>query len=639
MIYVENTSNYPQRVYIPRDEENVNDLRGYVFQRKDLDIDQNGEYYLYPDAGYDGITAGTINVHVPTDTQEAYDQGYADGEEAQKSKLEPLTANTNGHYSREDGYSDVYVDVEGGGDYSSGYTDGMAAQKALLTSTTFTENGHFEREDGWNEVDVRLYLPSLHTAITENGRVVYQPPQGAQGFDSVEIDVQVPQTGGTAVLSSLTATTNGDYTPEQGTDGWSAVTVNVDTASTYNSGYTEGYSAGTADTRALFTAITATTNGLYTSDTGYSAVTVNVPTTGETYPRSHVTVYINTDDMEGLIGTVFNLEINSQLVSAFTVTTTADTAFTATLNPGYYFHFYATPPIGYQGYFDTWDYTYWNEDRGYNADFYRYDPASTTIVTARTTNDVTAADLGYLTGLAFAGSSSALTGPTNVTYDAGEDKWYLEYPGTLVKGFSFDSTHLPNTKIIGIELPSSVSEIGGFGYASNLEYVYGEGITKIGRFPDTGFGQCTALTSFTASQSDIQVGASAFEDCWNLSESNMFPIYSVNFMGDNAFKNCYSIQGAIEINAPEINSQAFAGCTGITNVYINADCTFVDDWAFSGCTNLNWIWCFPTTAPRLGTGNPFSGVSSTGTLYIKTGADYSTWIAKLPNDWGIGYFG
>lgn len=324
MIYVENTSNYPQRVYIPRDEDFDGVLNGYQFQKKDLDINHNGDYYLYPDSGYDGITASTIHVEVPTDTQEAYDQGYADGYAAgyssgstdgyasghtegyaegyasgrtdgyaagyetgyaagyaagvadQKAKLTQLTATTNGHYTSEDGYGDVYVNVECGGDYSSGYTDGMAAQKALLTSTTFTDNGHFEREDGWNSVDVRLNLPSLHTAITENGRVVYLPPAGAKGFDSVEIDVQVPQSGTGATLTAITATTNGEYYPAQySADGFSQVTVAVDTASTYQEGYEDGETAQKAKLKEL----TATTNNhTYTDQDGYSAVTVSVDT-------------------------------------------------------------------------------------------------------------------------------------------------------------------------------------------------------------------------------------------------------------------------------------------------------------------------------------------------------------------------
>ena len=699
MIYVENTSNYPQRVYIPRDDGGAgSDIRGYQFQKKDYDIDQNGETYIFPDPGYDGITAGTITVHVPTDTQEAYDlgfsdgyasgytdgyssgmtdgyssgytngyasgytdgyssgvtdgyssgftdgyaSGYTEGQLAQKEKLEPLTANTNGHYSREDGYSDVYVDVQTGGDYSSGYTDGMAAQKALLTSTTFTQNGHYSREDGWNEVDVRLNLQSLTTAITENGRVVYLPPEGAQGFDTVEIDVQVPQTGGSATLTALTATTNGDYTPEQGTDGWSAVTVNVDTASTYNSGYTEGYSAGTEDTKAQFTAITATTNGLYTSNTGYSAVTVNVPSTGETYSRSHIIVNVNTDDMEGLIGTVFTMDdFNSQTISAFTITTTADTVFTAaTLNPGIDFHLYGYPPIGYTGEFEVWDHSRWNEDSSYDANFYRYDTGSTTVVTARTYSQGSSVfPSDDMRGLAFAGSSSAITGPTTATYDSGEDKWYLEYPGTLVEGFYFKENSALKQDIIGIELPSTITKIKGFDYALKLEYVYGDNIVEIGNCDPSagpndvsGFEGCTALTTFAPSQGSVRkVGRAAFQDCNNLSQ--IFNIYQLRYIGRDAFLNCWSLSGSIELYVSTVPYQAFCGCTGLTDLYITQDVTDIETYAFAN-TSINYIYSLANPAPALSSvGNPFMNMPSNGTLCHYGSVDYSAWFAKLPGNW------
>jgi hypothetical protein len=622
MIYTENNSNFPQRVYIPRDREYLGGLAGYQFQRKDLDIHRNGDYYLYPDEGFDAITASTIHVEVPTDAQEAYDQGYQDGYEAgyntgvadgyesgrteayaegyasgfaagvadQKAKLSTLTATTNGHYSSEDGYGDVYVNVEGGGgDYSSGYTDGMAAQKALLTSTTITDNGHYTRENGWNEIDVRLQIPSLHTAITENGRVVYLPPEGAKGFDSVEIDVNVPQTGGTGVLSSLTVTENGNYAPEQGVDG-------------------------------------------------FSAVTVNVAQTGETYPRSNVTLELFSDDYEGLSGVTIHFDANGSPYSAFTVVDSSTTVFTAVYNPGVQFHVYATIPVGYQGTLDIWDTTYWNEDKYNQATINRYTPGSTSVVTARTTNDVSDSDFSKMKGLVFNGSASAWTAPTGVTYDSNEDKWYLEYPGTLVKGFIFDNSF--EKKIVGVETSSELTHIIGFEYATNLEYVQGQNIRKVGGFPDTGFGGCTALTSFTTSSQITELGASAFEDCWNLSSDSMFGTNSLSLIGDNAFKNCYSIHGYLDLNGTSvINSQAFAGCTGITNVYIAGSCTLIDDWAFSGCTSLNWIWSFATTAPRLGTGNPFTGVANEGTLFVPTGSDYSAWMTKLPSNWTMGYFG
>lgn len=310
MIYVDNTSEYPQTVYIPRDEE-FGDVTGHTvvtLQRKDFEIMENGVTTIRPDTGFDGISGGTISVYVNAATgvtfehldatddgvyvatgdtvftgvtvqvyDRAYQDGYLEGEEAQKARLGTLSATTNGHYSNEDGYKDVYIDVEGGGgDYEQGYHDGMEDQKALLTSATFTRSGYYEREDGWNTVEVRYNLGNFSTGITENGNYVYQPPQGYNGWDAIEIDVAVPQnTGGTLVTSALTATTNGNYYPAQhGCDAFSEVKVDIDLQEVYN----EGYTAGTEAQKSLLSNLSATTNGTYTSETGYSAVTVDVET-------------------------------------------------------------------------------------------------------------------------------------------------------------------------------------------------------------------------------------------------------------------------------------------------------------------------------------------------------------------------
>lgn len=220
MIYVKNETNQ-QRIYIPRnDGSNSQDIH---LQRKDFNITENGDYPIAPDSGYDGISGGTISVDV---VGPGYEEGYQAG-------------------------------------YTEGETAGEATQKAKLASFTATTNGHYTREDGWNEVEVL-----------------------------------VPQTtGGTSVLVPLTADTNTTYYPaEYQADGFSEVEVNVDTQPAYDEGYQQGYSDGEvageaageqigyangyADgeeaQKALLSEFTASTNGVYTSENGYSAVTVNV---------------------------------------------------------------------------------------------------------------------------------------------------------------------------------------------------------------------------------------------------------------------------------------------------------------------------------------------------------------------------
>ena len=615
MIYVENTHNYPQRVYIPRDDGFNGELSGYQFQRKDYVINNNGLTHIYPDPGYDGITGGTITVHVPTDTQEAYDEGYADGyssgvtdgEQAQKSKLEPLTATTNGHYVREDGYSEVFVEVETGGDYQQGYQDGEAAQKAKLEAFTATTNGHYTRDDGWNE-----------------------------------IDVEVPQTGSTAVLVPITASTNDTYYPAAySADGFSEVAVHVDTQPAYDQGYQDGQAAQ----RALLGTLSADTNGTYTSETGYSAVTVNVSSTGETYPRSNITVGISSDDYEGLSGMTVNFKEWSQPYSSFTPTS-AVSACTVVYNPGVEYSYRFEVPDGYRcdsgKIIENTYYTLWGRDNYYEYYIYRYEGVISEITVYTRNGASSVFSSNDMKGMLFDGSTNIIAGPSASTYDQGEDKWTLQYEGALVSGFTFASASSLKSDITRIEVPYEVSRIDHLDGLVNLESFYGEGITHVGygmgAFDDTAaFQGCTALTSFTTSIGVRSIGARAFQDCTAL--TNTFTLANVTEIGHSAFLNCWSFYGTIELNAiTTIGYQAFMNCTGITNAYIGANCTNVDSYAFSGCSALNWIWIFATTPPTLGVGNPFSGVASEGTLYVPSGADYSSWMAALPSGWVLSYF-
>ena len=259
MIYVKN-SDTVQGIFIPR-SGNEHVTPDVPLQNKDFNITENGDYPIAPDSGYDGISGGTISVEV---VGPGYDEGYQAGYSSGYTEGETA--------GQQEGYSSGYTEGEQAG-YSSGYTEGETAgeatQKAKLASFTATTNGHYTREDGWNEVEVL-----------------------------------VPQTtGGTAVLVPLTADTNTTYFPaEYQADGFNQVEVSVDTQPAYDEGYQQGYSDGEvageaageqigyangyADgeeaQKALLSEFTASTNGVYTSETGYSAVTVSVSGGGGT---------------------------------------------------------------------------------------------------------------------------------------------------------------------------------------------------------------------------------------------------------------------------------------------------------------------------------------------------------------------
>ena len=187
--------------------------------------------------------------------QSDYQSGFTDGVEFQKRKLEITAVTENGRYIREDGYSEVEVNVQQTGHtdeeleaaYNSGYTSGETHQKALLSAITIIQNGSYERENGYGAVTVN---------VEQTGHTDEELTQAYQNGKTVGVSEQKSK------LSAITITQNGDYNRE---DGYSAITVNV-------SGQ---------EPSLISTAVTA--NGEYFPSQGYdgfSSIEVNVPQTG-----------------------------------------------------------------------------------------------------------------------------------------------------------------------------------------------------------------------------------------------------------------------------------------------------------------------------------------------------------------------
>ena len=72
-------------------------------------------WIVRPDAGYDGMDTVRIydNGYGNKKYNDGYDYGLEKGVAEQKAKMVSITANTNSWYSREDGYSDILVEVSG----------------------------------------------------------------------------------------------------------------------------------------------------------------------------------------------------------------------------------------------------------------------------------------------------------------------------------------------------------------------------------------------------------------------------------------------------------------------------------------------------------------------------------------------
>ena len=203
-------------------------------------------------------------------THADYQSGFTDGVEFQKRKLEITGFTENGRYIREDGYSEVTVNVQQTGhtdeelkeSYNNGYTNGSqdgyqegynngfdsgttagiesgkTQQKALLSAITISQNGNYTRENGYSAITVNVsgQEPSLvSTAVTANGE--YFPEQGYDGFSSIEVNVPTGSTINNQDKSiTITANTATTITYDNGYTGLERVTVNVNVPQTGTSG-------------------------------------------------------------------------------------------------------------------------------------------------------------------------------------------------------------------------------------------------------------------------------------------------------------------------------------------------------------------------------------------------------------------
>lgn len=256
-------------------------------QTKALTITHNGITNVTYDDGYTGLDLVEITVDVPQEG--GYDEGYADGMEAQKAKLTDLTITNNGTYEREDGYKKVVVDVPQEGGYEEGFEDGKEAQKAIddaaITPTTaITSNGTYTADYGFKQVVVNvpqseITLQNEKVANVTSTTETIHPDEGYDGMKSCRVNSTAVYNNGQAngilqqkaKLATSAFTENGTYTRE---DGWKEIAINV------SDRYVEGYADGTSDQKAKLATSAFTSNGTFRKEDGWKEITINVPSSG-----------------------------------------------------------------------------------------------------------------------------------------------------------------------------------------------------------------------------------------------------------------------------------------------------------------------------------------------------------------------
>lgn len=642
---------------------------------EDTTITANGTY-----TKEDGWSAVTVNV-----ASGPYEDGYQDGIEYQKSLLGSynFTANTG---------PDAVIFQNG----ISAATVNIPLSDVNVTATTNGQYNYYASDGLYSSVQFTVNVPQTGSTPTltsgyfeQNGQ--YFPPAGFDGFSSVNVLLNTAQTyndgyqngyssGVThgfqegvdyqkGLLSSDTFSNNGTFTRE---NGWSSVTINVNTASTYNEGYSDGYSAATEYQKSLLGSTALTWNGTFTKETGWSAVTVNVPTN---YQTQNYGVTVHSNYMPGLLDE-FKLMYTGSTGSQQGETFSGVTALTDSTGrlvfksrPGFKVDFAFVVPSGYNAVAPLSGFTYWERGWKYDVTCNTSTNENLAEFTATTVNGINAHYDTKYDGSAEKvtmyydketdGSWTASTSPRNaqsITFT--NNKWLFNYASgdtVAIKRFGPHRVFWVDSDLQTLEFPVSVKSLGNSTYAmcfncTSLKSVSAPGCTRVG---NTAFGNCSALTSVTLSDNLYRIDYDAFSDCTNLESVNTS---NVEVLEGGCFQRTklksidLSNVHTYQPNTSPV-SQAREGwlapgicyfCEYLTAVTIGSQITEIMGDSFYHCGNLSRITCLATTAPnlRLDYGNSyyaFDSISSTGTLRVPRGSDYSSWLARLGSGWTVQY--
>ena len=211
--------------------------------------------------------------------------------------------------------------------------------------------------------------------------------------------------------------------------------------------------------------------------------------------------------------------------------------------------------------------------------------------------------------------------------------------------------------LTSIEIPNSVTSIGwhAFEYCSGLTSVtIGNSVTSIG---DSAFTDCYHLTSIELPSSVTSIGTNAFLRCTSLKTVDIVGNTSTT-VGVGAFRACYELTNVEIENTSVIYENAFAYCSGLTDVVLGDGVQIINDNVFYSCTkltnvtigsgitsigetafyenNLKSITCYATTAPTINS-KTFDSCGSGGMLFYPCEADYSKWLST--STYYLGWYG
>ena len=134
-----------------------------------------------------------------------------------------------------------------------------------------------------------------------------------------------------------------------------------------------------------------------------------------------------------------------------------------------------------------------------------------------------------------------------------------------------------------LTLPEGVTEIGSETFKDssvrNVRIPYG--VTRIG---DSAFNRCYRLAEISIPESVTYIGKSAFESCISLRKAE---IKGTPDLDENAFSGCSNLGQVIVSNyLPNLFYGAFSQCSALIKAPLTSGTNTIGEFAFSGCDSL-----------------------------------------------------
>ena len=113
--------------------------------------------------------------------------------------------------------------------------------------------------------------------------------------------------------------------------------------------------------------------------------------------------------------------------------------------------------------------------------------------------------------------------------------------------------------------------------------------------------------------------------------NNIYFGSSVSMLLNRTIKSVYLPQ-----TLTKLPTSSFASCNSLKTIELPDTLTEIGSNTFNG-SGLSVIISKATTAPTLGNDVFGNLINQSGTLFVPTGSDYSSWVSELPSGWTVSY--